>query len=357
MILRRPYAFLIKHFRLIHIIITALLGYVLIKTRGIYKYIITVINDSVNRYNALDYIDYSIYIFMIIAISLCFIVYWLLKFKDKPRRAYKFTIVGYILIGIFLFVLYSYMNGFSNNFIEQRIIRLYRDIFLIVIVFQYFSIAFMLIRGLGFDIKKFNFSKDAQELNLNSSDSEEIEIDTQIDTSNALRILRKQGREFGYFFQEYKLYIIIVIIIVLLITGYKSYNYFNKKLKVYKENEIFGNIYKININNSYYNLSEENNNYIIIDLGISKLGNIERLNPNNIVLMIGKKEYLPNKNICYKFTSFGSCYKKQYITNNNENYILVYPVEETNIKKAYIQYNETYDNSYKVKLSLKKVGE
>ena len=39
----------------------------------------------------------------------------------------------------------------------------------------------MAIRGLGFDIKKFDFNRDAQELNATDSDSEEVEINTKID--------------------------------------------------------------------------------------------------------------------------------------------------------------------------------
>ena len=41
------------------------------------------------------------------------------------------------------------------------------------------------------------------------------------------------------------------------------------------------------------------------------------------------------------------------ITNNEANYILTYEVDSLNVKKAYIMYTDSYDQTYKVKLNLK----
>ena len=48
-------------------------------------------------------------------------------------------------------------------------------------------------------------------------------------------------------------------------------------------------------------------NYVIIGFDIFKYGKQSRLDINNIVLKIDDKEYLPNKNICYKFNELGNC--------------------------------------------------
>ena len=266
MVLRRPYAFLIKHFKLIHLIIVAVFTFLVIRIRGIYVYLNSVINDSVNKYNALSYINYRIYILIFIGLILCSVIYYLLKYKDKPRRIYIFTIIGYIIIGLYIFLLFNYIHNFPNTVIDQKTIRLYRDILFITLFFQYYIVIIMLIRGLGFDIKKFDFNKDSQELGIDVSDSEEIEVNTQIDTTNIMRNIRKQKREFTYFFKEFKLYIIVVIAVILIILGIKGYNYFNTKLKVYIENETVGNEYNITIKNTY-NID----NYIIINFNIFKI--------------------------------------------------------------------------------------
>lgn len=352
MVLRRPYAFLIKHFRLIHLIITAILTYLVISNRRVYKYLSTVISDLVNIYNALSYINYSIYILIFVVIVLCFLVYYLLKFKDKPRRIYIATIVGYIIVAVFMVILFTYMRTFLDTVVDQKTIRLYRDILLMTLLFQYYIIIVMLIRGLGFDIKKFNFSKDAQELNLNESDSEEVEVNTKIDTTNIMRSVRKQQREFSYFFSEFKVYILVLLALVLIFLGYRGYNYFNAKYKVYSENQTVGGAYRLAVLNTHYATSNDKN-YIIINFEISKNGKTERFNLGNLELNVGNKKYGYDKNKCYKFSKYGKCYKKQYITSDSKNYIVVYQIDKLEKKNAYLTYNEHYDSSYKIKLNIK----
>ena len=86
MILRKPYAFLIKHFKLIHLVITGILFYLVLKYRDVYVFLRKCVTDNAYKYNALEYIDYTIYIFILIAILLLGGIYFLLKYKDKPRR-------------------------------------------------------------------------------------------------------------------------------------------------------------------------------------------------------------------------------------------------------------------------------
>ena len=352
MILKRPYAFLIKYFRIIHLFITIILGYLVIRFRSIYIYLNDVINNLASRYDVINYIDYKIYIYIVIALILCFVIYWLLKYKDKPRRIYMFTIIGYIIIGIYMIVLFNYMNTFVNSIVDQKIIRFYWDTLIITLFFQYYIIIVMFIRTMGFDIKKFNFAKDIQELNVEASDSEEIEVNIGIDTTNVMRSIRKQKREFGYFFKEYKYYILFILLVFLGIVGYRGYSYFNNKYKVYYENQLFGDVNKIIIRDSYYSI-QDNINYVIISFSIYKEGKMDKFNTGYMQLLIGNNKYNIDKNKCYMFSYLGSCYKNQYVTDKLEDYILVYEVDNLNIQDAYIIYNEYYDKPYKVKLVMK----
>ena len=352
MVLRRPYAFLIKHFRLIHLVITALLAYIAYVGRNIYKYLNVVIEETVKRYDASSYINYGIFIFVLLALGLSFIIYWLLKYKNKPRKMYIFIMVGYAIISMFMLVLFIYMNDFGINVPEGKTLRMYRDILSIGLVIQYIFILFVFIRGLGFDIKKFNFASDAQELNMTASDSEEIEINTQLDTTNIARKIHKGAREFGYFFKEFRLYILIILGIVLIILGVKLYNFLNNTFKVYGEGEYVGAINYITVNDSYYTVDVKNS-FVIVNFGVYTNGKREMLNVGNMVLKVGNKTYTPDKNICYKFNNLGNCYKKQYIENDAVNYILVYRVDSLNMGDTYLMYADSYDDTYKIKLALK----
>lgn len=351
MILRRPYAFLIKHFRLIHLVITAILVYIVRFSNNIYKFINSCISDQVNRYNAMEYIDYKIYIFIGIGLILFFLIYWLFKYKDKPRNVYIMSILGYVVVSIYLFVVFSYFSSLPNNIIDQKVIRAYRDIMILILCFQYLVIIIMFIRGLGFNIKKFNFTKDIQELNLTQEDAEEIEVDFNVDTNDLMRNVRKNKRELGYFFSEYKIFILGILLILLVVGGYFGYKFLDKKFRVYNENDIVGKLNRISIKDSYYNIDNDKN-YIIINFDISKYGKEEKFNVNNMILVINKKEYIPNKNICYNFSYLGNCYKKQYINDTVRNYILVYEIDDLNVNNTYLLYKESYDEAFKVKLDL-----
>ncbi len=352
MVLRRPYAFLIKYFRLIHLVITAMLAYLVVKNRSIYQFLKSVITTSTNRYEAFEYINYSLFLIIILAIVLCFIIFWLLKYKDKPRSIYIFIIIGYVIVSIFMLFLFNYMRTITSNILDLKTIRLYRDILLITLIFQYFVALVMAIRALGFDIKKFDFNRDIQELNAEASDSEEVEINPQIDTTNIVRGINKQQREFGYYFKEFKIYIIIILVILGGILIFKGYNFYNTRFKIYLENQYVGSNNILKINDSYYNISG-NKSYVIVSFDVYKYGKKERLNINNIALQVGKNEYLPDKTICSKFNTLGNCYKKQYITSEETNYIVTYAVDNLNIQKAYIVYTDSYNQAYKIKLVMK----
>ena len=355
MVFRKPYGFLIRHFKLIHLIISGILIFIVSFNNKIYSYLNSCIDDAVNKYNALDYMKYSVFIWIGIVLLLFFVIYSLFKYKDKPRKLYLFSILGYVCVSIFMFILYEYFRELPNSIIDQKTIRGYRDIMLITLCFQYFMIVIMFIRGLGFDIKKFNFGQDVQELNLSSEDNEEIEVDLKIDTTNVMRAVRKQKREFGYYFQEYKIIILGIFAIILVIVIANVYNKFKDSFTVYEMNEIVGNVNYLDVKNSYY-VIDDNKNYVIIGFDIFKNGKQERLDFTNMILMMNGEEYLPNKNICSKFNNLGNCYKKQYITDKSSSYIIVYEVDRLNIEKTYLMYKESYDSSFKIKLNLENHG-
>ena len=352
MVLRRPYAFMIKHFKLLHLIITFLLGFVAYKTSETYSYINEVIKDTIRRYDALSHIHFGTYIFIFLALALCYAVYWLLKYKDKPRKIYIITIAGYAIMGIFFYILFIYVENFVHEIPETKTIRLYRDIMMMLMVFQYYFVVLYLIRGLGFNLKKFNFASDLQELNLNESDSAEVEIDTRIDTTNVNRFAHKKLREFGYFYKEFKLYILIIVGVIAIILGIKIRNFVVDTFKVYDEGETVGSTYKFTINNSYFS-TINGKHYVIVDFNVVRNSKNDKFNPNTIALYVRKDKYYPNKTICNKFNNLGTCYRQQTVTYQGSNYIVAYEVKDLNHQKTYVNYTDSFDNEYRIKLEMK----
>ena len=108
MILRKPYAFLIKHFKIIHLFLSIILGIILYKTNLIYKFIVNYINKSnyLKLYVEPDISSVGISIFLLIALVLFIFVsiFILMKKKNKPTKFYTISILFYSLL-IILFLL------------------------------------------------------------------------------------------------------------------------------------------------------------------------------------------------------------------------------------------------------------
>ena len=91
MILKKPYAFLIKNFKLLHIILFFALSFIIYKSSKIYNFF----NDYVNG-NYFDfqenlvttYIDIFLFLAIIIIIIFSIILYWLMKLKNKNKKYY-----------------------------------------------------------------------------------------------------------------------------------------------------------------------------------------------------------------------------------------------------------------------------
>lgn len=349
MIVRKPFAFLIKHFKAIHLFLFGLLVYVCYKYNGIVSFLRNYISTGNGRYDAVNYINYTPIYIILGAILVMIIIYYLMKYKDKPKKLYLFSIIGYIAVIILFIFLFSYLRTFSSSIIEQKTLRLYRDISLMGLIFQYIIIVIMLIRGLGFDIKKFNFSKDIQELNIDLTDNEEVELVMGFDTNKTKFKIRRFFREFRYFIRENILFtglslIVIVVILWIIVANYTSKN------KVYKENEYFGVDFNMLVNGSY--LTKEDSSLKKLSVGSSSLlvvkfkissNHSDVLNPDNFILSIYGKTYSPNNKYCSSLKDIGKCYNKIKLTEQEKEYIFVYLVDDNVLnKKIYLKYDYGY---------------
>mgnify|MGYP004539647649 FL=1 len=349
MIVRKPFAFLIKHFKAIHLFLFGLLVYVCYKYNGIVSFLRNYISTGNGRYDAVNYINYTPIYIILGAILVMIIIYYLMKYKDKPKKLYLFSIIGYIAVIILFIFLFNYLRTFSSSIIEQKTLRLYRDISLMGLIFQYIIIVIMLIRGLGFDIKKFNFSKDIQELNIDLTDNEEVELVMGFDTNKTKFKIRRFFREFRYFIRENILFtglslIVIVIILWIIVANYTSKN------KVYKENEYFGVDFNMLVNGSYLTkedssskkLSVGNSSLLVVKFKISS-NHSDVLNPDNFILSIYGKTYSPNNKYCSSLKDIGKCYNKIKLTKQEKEYIFVYLVDDNVLnKKIYLKYDYGY---------------
>ena len=346
MILKRPYAFLIKHFRLIHLMIFSMLLYIVLKARDILNFLKDYINFNGNiEVISSNYINYYMFISIFLIIVLSIVIYYLMRYKNKPRLFYIGTIIVSLVSAVLFIYLYNGIRSLETVTISGREIRLYRDLSRINYWLLLVSSIPMLIRGLGFDIKKFNFNRDLKELNLNEEDSAEVEVNTNLNSNNIKRVGRRTFREFKYYYKDNKMIInLIISIVIIIIAIIFSLNRYvvNKDLN---EGEILSNNYfNLKVNKSYLSdrkRTSRNNSYII--LNISVIGKINRytLNLDEFILKGNNNKYIPSQKYYNYFTDIGIGYKDNYLDiGEYKDYILIYNIDnvdkESNFKLEYL---------------------
>ena len=347
MILRKPYAFLIKHFKIIHLFLSIILGIILYKTNLIYKFIVNYINKSnyLKLYVEPDISSVGISIFLLIALVLFIFVsiFILMKKKNKPTKFYTISILFYSLLIILFLLVNSQIYNLILNRATLRIINIFRDLLNISCWLQYIFVFISAIRAIGFNIKKFGFQQDLKEFEVKEEDREEFEVAVEIDTDDTKMKFRRFFRIVKYILKENKKILIAIcsfIFLILIVNVLLNVFIYNR---VYKENQSFKfNNLTYQITNSY----ETTNNYSMEKISSNKIYYIVRfkikndssqnitINTNNIYLRIGKTEsYQPNLKLYNNFVDLGMGYNNQIIKSNEEtNYILVYEINSDKIK-------------------------
>lgn len=191
----------------------------------------------------------------------------------------------------------------------------------------------MLIRGLGFDIKKFNFQTDIKELEIESLDNEEFEFVLGDTNAKLARNSRKLIRRLRYFVVENKfilsiiLGVVVSIFVILLVINLTITN------KIYNENQNFlTNNYQINITNSYYTkvdskgkyITSKDDTYLVLNMKVKSLLGEDKLTLTDFRIVVDDNKYYPITKYCDSLKDIGKCYNKQKITSVGDTYLLVY---------------------------------
>ncbi|MBQ7141354.1 MAG: hypothetical protein IJO32_07635 [Bacilli bacterium] len=359
MILKKPYALLIKYFKIIHIALSLFMIYLIYKSNNILKFFNDYIASgwkSINETEIANYINPLIFIFISLIIILSIIVYFLMRFKNKPRLYYILTPIMYLTILILFAVCNSILKDAQYKVINPVTTRAIRDVILIFMGFQIIFIMFSVLRGIGFDVKKFNFRQDIAELQIAELDNEEVEVNLEVQKYKIKRKYRRKFRNLKYVFLEHKFLFntlfISIIFITILVTCLNIFA-FNK---TFKQNQIVQlDKYSIIVNNSYlYNTDFKGNEisdkyqYFVVDTKIINKIVDNTFNLNKLSLEVNGKDYSPVTNIYSKFLGLGIGYPEntELSTQTIDEYIFIFkiPVSE-NVKNVYLKY--MYKTTYK----------
>ena len=119
MILKKPYAFLIKYFRIIHIILALPIIYLILRTGNIVHFFSDYIDT--NYYTNVSNIA-GTYIISGIAI------YFLMRKKEKSTIFYFLLILFYLILFVVLGITHSILTGMEITSLEATTALAFRDL-------------------------------------------------------------------------------------------------------------------------------------------------------------------------------------------------------------------------------------
>lgn len=130
MILRKPYAILIKNFKLIHVILTGLMLYILYKTWGIMDFFTDYFNNGesiVGQDIASNLINFRLYFFAVIIIAGLITVLVLMYLKEKPITYYIYSIATYIFVIVIFVLTKNTVVTMEGQLVSARVARAMSD--------------------------------------------------------------------------------------------------------------------------------------------------------------------------------------------------------------------------------------
>ncbi len=359
MILRKPYAFLIRHFKQMHIILTVFMIYLIYRT----EMMISFLNEYINSVAIVigQPIVSSLYNIWVILLPILILVFSIIllitmRIKDKPRLYYVFMIAAHVAIIAIYFYGYSVFDKMQKTIVDLRTINALRDILIYCILIQgVFSIV-SLVRGVGFDIKKFDFNSDLEGFDLTEEDNAEFEIDIDFDINDKARKGKRYLRLLKYKYKEHKFIVHIVMGAFVAFILFYAYNNFNIYNKTSPEGTNFNmNGFIVGVNKSYLlnqnsmgeAISDSSKYLVVVELNVkNNSANPAPIKTGNFELNVNGINYHHDEKYESALVDLGYIYKNQEITNKEfTSYLLVYEIPANRINsKLKLGFHNTITN-------------
>ena len=380
MILKKPYAFLIKYYRVIHLALAFLLGVGAYRLLDVVKFFNDYVKNGYTTTVVTDleklYTPFSLFIIIFLIVIFATAILILLVHKKKQVKFYALLVTYYSVVFIALFYISSILQSFETELLASTLARSLRDIFIIVYLPQFIFIVFILLRTIGFNVKKFDFADERKEINTDIYDDEEFEINVNIESYKFKQKINRIFRESVYYVKENKFIVMCVCIVFAFSLGVYIYNNIHTN---YDQHYKMGNtfIYQ-NLNVTVHdaiisNLDHQgnvidDNYYLVLKTNITNTsGYTIDIDYNNFKLMVGNDIITPTVNMASKFIDFASSNVTYSISHNGNNtFSLVYKLTKNQIKKnmelrihnhSYYEKDEYVNASIFVKIKTSKISD
>lgn len=368
MVLRKPYAFLIKYFKIIHFIMGFFMILLLLQTNSFITFFNQYINSNIltiDKSEVLQLFTKLSYVYITAILLIDMIIWVLMDFKKKKRLFYMINFAGHSLILVLYIYINSTLNLMTEEIVDIRLLMVLRDLSIICFTFQAVTLIITFARSLGVNLKQFDFKSDIKELNIEETDSEEFEFNLKIDFQKLKRNFKGQVRNYRYYFKENKRMIIPITIIVIILIGFLIYKNISGNVSKSNEKQVVNvKNYSLKVEKSFitqtdYKLNKIDGNkaLLVVNTALKTTNNTNVFSSGEFVLEIGKNKFYHTINYSNHLSDIGNTYIKQKLTNAFVNYLLVYEIPLSLINQdMYLVYTNKISTSIFEKDSLTKIS-
>lgn len=374
MVFRKPYAFLIKNFKKIHILLVILWGYIFYKIFALKDFIkefITYGTYNRNIEGISTKIGILLYVSLVLFIVISIIMLLLLKHKKKPWKLYLILILEYAVIFYNCVAISSFFNSYTVTDTVSNV-YMYRDMLNITSWIQYIVLIILIMRITGLDLKKFEFNNDEEFLQLSSKDREEFEVSFEIDKHSFKRKYNQLKRNIGYFYKEHKKIVNVVFVCIIGVFIFNTYKFFMVTHKSYSQGDTYYFwYYGITVNdvyvtdkNAFGKVVEKGNKFVVVNVTIeNNSDSTQEADLSRFHLMNGSINRVNTSYYEDDFKDLGTGTSKstKLAAHSKKDFMLIYKVPEELKNKRFVLYYQEYNgynNTYlrKIKLKVKDIS-
>lgn len=334
MILRKPYALFIKLFKPIHLVLSFLAVYVIIlNTKLLTVFTTYIYNENVTTLIGYKSNNLSV-IFPILLIFLIFLIFLVMNMKKKATRMYKLIMLFMLVVTVINIYTNKFMTGIDKDTIVSiESVKVAHDLLFINILLSGISFVTLFSRGLGLDIKKFDFNSDILDIDISEEDREEIEVTVNVDVDEEKRKRKKKLRKLKYFVIENKFFVILGIslillasIIIFLSIKFSPENRRKEGIAYNLSSGYIGVNRSYILKNDYKNKKINDNYFVVIDTFMYSFMEDYNFYSKDLKLEIGETLFSPTKKFRNEFSDLGTIYNDNILTKDRESYLLIYEV-------------------------------
>lgn len=350
MILKKPYAFFIKLFKPLHLLMSLGLIYLVYLSNNIIKFLNDYIYSSsstVDKTVIEKLISNVLYILPIVLIILFLLILSIMFKKNKPITFYFVGIFCLIFVLVINIYTANFFNVLSENIVSIKSVKLIHDLELINMIVLSVFFVFLFARGIGIDFKKFDFNSDILKLDINETDNEEVEFNVDIDFNEKKRKRKEKLRNLKYFYVENK-FILNIVIVSILLVSLGATIYFVIKNNQKNEEGIYYNYntfsFKVNntiiLNKDYMGNTITDDYLIVVNTNIRSIYASNSLHLNDFSLKINDIKFKPVRKYFNSLMDLGNFYDEQILSTEYTDYLFVFEIPKKYIKdEMYFSYN------------------